>query len=201
MASNHTNPCSRVLAGDEITGWINSFTALHTDIGTGDGAFALRIASEHPELAVLGIDTCLDNLTKAAIRGRPNLRFVASDARESPPWLRGMATSVSINFPYRSLFHAVAGTESGMLEGILAVAHPGATIEIRVNASAGAEYGVTPEVIRERVGQVMRRVAPQTSTVRVVPQDEMRSFPSTWAKRLAYGRPSLVIVASARLGV
>jgi len=41
---------------------MTGFDSVHIDLGTGDGAFALHLARANPGMAVLGIDTCLDNL-------------------------------------------------------------------------------------------------------------------------------------------
>lgn len=186
---------------DDIPAWAGAHTHVHIDIGTGDGTYALRLARSCPDTAVIGVDTCLDNLTKAARKPPENLRFLASDAFELPSCLHGRASAISINFPYGSLLHAVAGDDCEALAEILAVAGPGATIDIRVNGSAGAEYGFTVDLMRDRIGRALRQVSPRSAKVTVLPQHELRSFPSTWAKRLAYGRPSQVILATARMGI
>lgn len=185
--------------GQDLTDWLAGFETLHLDLGTGDGAYALRLARERPDVAVLGIDTCLDHLTKPARRGLPNLRFLACDATSGPAWLRGRADAISINFPYGALLHALVGGE-GAAEAIFALARPGARIEIRVNASAGVAHGLPFETVREGLARTLGNVTPRGASVRVVPSATLRSFPSTWAKRIAYGRPTETVVATAVLG-
>jgi hypothetical protein len=179
--------------------WLGEVTRLHIDIGTGDGTFALRMARQCPDIAVIGLDTNLDNLTKAARRPQPNLRFMTGDALTPPYWLLGRADSVSINFPYGALLHAIAREDDG-LECILGVARTGACVDIRVNASAGASYNVPMVCIRWQMERALRRLAPRSTSISIVSSDAFRSFPSTWAKRLAYGQPSEVLIASAVLG-
>ena len=184
---------------DELRAWIARYGDAHIDLGTGDGAYALYLARTNPTLAVIGIDTCLDNLTKAARRGLSNIRFVTCDATAAPAWLHGTATSVSINFPFGSLLRAVVDGGDEARHRLLAVAKPGARIEIRVNASAAKELGMPLEVLRERLRRLTRVLASGSSKVTVEPHAAFKRFPSEWAKRLAYGRPSEVVVATARL--
>lgn len=200
MVSTRAGSRLATIAPDDVAAWIEGYDDLHVDMGTGDGTFALRMAREHPDMAVIGIDTCLDNLTKATRKPPANLRFLTCDATDVPAWLEGRATCVSINFPYGSLLCTVAGPDEDAWQRLLAVAGADARIDIRINASAGADHGLTLEGMRTHVGRMLRSVAPCSASITVVAQGEMRSFPSTWAKRLAYGRPSQVIVASARIG-
>jgi hypothetical protein len=128
------------------------------------------------------------------------LRFLTCDAANAPDWLRRKASSMTINFPYGSLLHALTGDDRDKEAGIFALARPGARIEIRVNSSAGAEHEMSVDELKARLTFLVRRLAPGTATIVVTSHDALRSFPSTWAKRLGYGRPSQVIVASAVLG-
>lgn len=182
----------------ELRAWIAGYKDVHIDLGTGDGTYALHMARANPHMAVIGIDTCLDNLVKAARRNLPNLRFVTCDATNAPVWLHGIATSVSINFPFGSLLRALADGDGGTQRRLFAVAKPGARIEIRVNGSAAKELGMPLEVLRERLRRLTREMASGAATVTVEPHVAFRRFPSEWAKRLAYGRPSEVVVATAR---
>jgi hypothetical protein len=175
-----------------LDAWLARYDDLHLDLGTGDGAFALALARLCPETGVLGLDTCLDNLTKPARRGRDNLRFLSCDATAPPLWLRGRAASISINFPYGSLLRALIGPESAPLERIAALGRPDARITIRINASATLVEGIPIEAARERLARAF-------GSVDVVPSETLRAFPSTWAKRLGYGRPSTLLIAEARL--
>lgn len=200
MASLRT-PSRPAITQDDLPAWVGAQTYLHLDIGTGDGTYALRLARSCPGMAVIGVDTCLDNLTKAARKPSENLRFLAGDAFQLPSCLHGRASAISINFPYGSLLQAVGVGNASSWARLLSVARPDAQLDIRINASAGAQYGLTLEEMQRHVDRMLRLVAPTSATVTIVPQNELRTFPSTWAKRLAYGRPSQVIVATARLGV
>lgn len=184
---------------DDVREWIAGFDEVHIDLGSGDGAYALHMARSHPDMAVIGIDTCLDNLVKAARRGLPNLRFVACDATTTPAWLHGTATSISINFPFGSLLRALADEDVEIHRRLFAIAKPGARVEIRVNGSATNELGLSLECLRDRLRRTTRAISPGSATVTVEPHVAFRRFPSAWAKRLAYGRPSEVVVATVQV--
>lgn len=177
--------------------WMDGFTDVHIDLGTGDGAYALHMARTTPGMAVIGVDTCLDNLTKAARKGLPNLRFVQGDATDPPAWLHGGATSVSINFPFGSLLRVLAEGDAEAHRRLFAVARPGAGIEIRINGSAAKELHLPPDVVRDRLQHLIRSIGASAASVTIEPHGAFRRFPSTWAKRLAFGRPSQVVVATA----
>lgn len=172
---------------------------MHIDLGTGDGSYALHVARSNLDMAVIGIDTCLDNLTKATRKGMPNLRFLAGDATAPPTWLHRTATRVSINFPYGSLLRALmAGDENS--RKLFAIARPGTRIEIRVNGSAANKLGMPTHVVEARLQHMLRATGAGTASTTVEPHAAFRRFPSEWAKRLAYGRPSGVVVATAEMG-
>jgi trans-aconitate methyltransferase len=193
-AQDMVSPC-------DVREWIAGYDTLHIDLGTGDGTFALHMARSHPDMGVIGVDTCLDNLVKPARRGLPNLRFVTCDATAAPAWLHGVATSVSINFPFGSLLRALANGGEEAHQRLFAIAQPGARIEIRVNGSAAKELGVPLEAMRDQLRRATRAISSGSATVTVEPHVAFRRFPSAWAKRLAYGRPSEVVVATARVGL
>jgi predicted RNA methylase len=201
MATTSIAPRLAQIAHDDFTAWLDGYTNVHIDMGTGDGAFALHMARRHPETAVLGIDTCLDNLTKAARKAPGNLRFLTGDATEMPAHVNGKATGISINFPYGSLLGTLVSAEDKTWQRLLGPAHDGSQVDIRINASACQDYGLDFETTKRYVERALRSIAPRSTSVTAVPQKVMRTFPSTWAKRLAYGRPSRVIVATATMGL
>jgi hypothetical protein len=87
-----------------------------------------------------------------------------------------------------------------LLEGLLAISRPGAALEVRLNAGALAEAGYTLESggargMRalheggfEAVGDLLRLDARQ-----------LRRCPTTWAKRLTYGRDPRAVCLRAML--
>jgi SAM-dependent methyltransferase len=189
VAALQTIPTPVRPAHAALPAWLGQFEHLHLDLGTGDGAYALHLARTDPARAVVGVDTCLDNLAKPARRGQDNLRFLAADATDIPVWLWERADAVTINFPYGKLLRAVAGREPWPL-----LATTGAALAIRVNESAAVAEDIPFDDV---VVGVRRTLGGRRAQLTVLPGTELRSFPSTWAKRLAHGRPTRMLVATA----
>lgn len=189
MAALQTIPTPVRPAHVALPAWLDRFERVHLDLGTGDGAYALHVARTDPACAVVGVDTCLDNLVKPARKGWDNLRFLAADATDLPPWLWSHADTVTINFPYGKLLRAVAGREPWAL-----LASTGAALAIRVNESAAVAEGIPFD---EVLAGVRRALAGRRARLTIVPGAELRAFPSTWAKRIANGRPTRMFVATA----
>lgn len=158
------------------------------DIGTGDGRYAQHLAHVHPTALIIGLDACRENLRAASLRPPANALFVIANALALPADLRGLAGQITINFPWGSLLAGLLAPDAALLEGLRAIAMPGAALEVRLNGGALAECGWSLEAGAERIraalsaqGFAMRPAAQWTAR-------ELRSFPSTWAKRLAFGR-------------
>jgi hypothetical protein len=75
---------------------------------------------------------------------------------------------------------------------------PGAQLVVRLNASALAEAGWELHAGGERVAQVLERAGLRVRVPRALSAQHLRELPSTWSKRLAYGRsPEAVLVQAA----
>jgi 16S rRNA (adenine(1408)-N(1))-methyltransferase len=174
----------------DLAAWSSAYTDLHIDLGTGDGAFALAHARAHPETAVIGIDACLDHLRAAARRRPANLRFVAANALALPAATIPRAGRVTINFPYGSLLRGLVEADLGLLAGLGALLAPVGQVEVRVNATAFVATGLDPNTGPEAIARSLQRLDGVRGASRALDQDELRAVPSTWAKRLGYGRPT-----------
>lgn len=169
------------------------------DVGTGDGRYVLAAARANPGLLAIGVDACRENLRDAARRAPRNSLFVVACASSLPAELRGLASRVTINFPWGSLRDGLLDGESALLEGLRAAMRPGARLEVRLNASALAEAGweLLPGGERVRDHLAWAGFAPRPA--RLLDAPALRALPTTWAKRLAFGRrPEAVAVESKR---
>jgi 16S rRNA (adenine(1408)-N(1))-methyltransferase len=115
------------------------------DVGTGDGRYVLHVARTCPTWFAVGVDACRDNLCKASRKAPPNALYVIANALALPRELGGMASKITINFPWGSLLTGLLDGEPMLLEGLFAIARPRAALEIRLNAGALAEAGYTLE--------------------------------------------------------
>src|SRR6476469_7794295 len=73
------------------------------DLGTGDGRFVRPVAATAPATFALGIDLCAANLRAAARRAPANAGYLVAGAYALPPELHGLATHLTINFPWGDL--------------------------------------------------------------------------------------------------
>lgn len=168
---------------------VAGYDGIHLDIGTGDGRYAVHVAQANPRLFVIGIDACRENLRDQSRRAPLNTLFVIANALALPPELHGFATAVTINFPWGSLLEGLLAGDEGLLNGLEAVmCCPGAALDIRLNGSALAEAGWSLEAGGIRVREVLADYGfNMRSSVQLTAAD-LKACPTTWAKRLAFGR-------------
>jgi 16S rRNA (adenine(1408)-N(1))-methyltransferase len=158
---------------------------LAVDIGTGDGAFVYRSARPEPERLHVGIDSNAENLSdvsrkagrKPARGGVANAIFVHATAEALPAELAGLAARVTILLPWGSLLRAVLEPDVAILAGIRALCRPGASL-----------VAVVGEPVDEAI--VPRyRAAGFAAAIAQLPAADVRDLRTTWAARLAFGRP------------
>ena len=179
--------------------WCTRHQTMHIDVGTGDGRYALHLARREPEHGVVGLDTCLDHLAVHPRRVPENLRFICADARAIPSELAGRAASLTVNFPYSSLLNGLLAGDEALLASLAAALAPGGHVAIRINARALAETGVTLVEAGGRVERACRGVGLGQITTTALEGEDLRRFPSTWAKRIGFGRQPWAVQITARV--
>lgn len=181
----------------DVRSWAARFDRVHIDLGTGDGAFAVALARERYDLAVIGLDTCLDHLAGSPLRRPGNVRFVPLDALGWPLGSLPAAEAVTINFPYGSLLRGLVAGDAGLIARLDSLVGPGSRIEVRINASALLATRLDPEAGPGDIVRVLRQIDRLRVTSRALSQAELRAFPTTWSKRLGYGRPTMAHLITA----
>jgi hypothetical protein len=167
---------------------IGGYRDILIDIGTGDGRYVRTAARECPSCFVIGIDACRENLRDAS-RGAPrNALFIIANALTLPRELRGLATRMTINFPWGSLLAALLDSDPAFRDGLIALARPGASLEIRLNQGALVEAGGTQEAGMMPVQRQLVEWGFEDQRLTMLDADALRRYPTTWARRLAYGR-------------
>jgi 16S rRNA (adenine(1408)-N(1))-methyltransferase len=167
---------------------LSGYDEVHMDIGTGDGRFARYMAQECPRWLVIGVDACRENLYAGSRRAPANTLFVIANAQALPPGLNGLAGQVTINFPWGSLLGGLLEHDSDVVAGLRRVMRPGGRVEIRLNAGALAEAGWSLEDGADQVRDVLAASGFAMRSALVMPAGELKRLPTTWAKRLAFGR-------------
>jgi 16S rRNA (adenine(1408)-N(1))-methyltransferase len=175
---------------DRLACGVASYGEVLIDIGTGDGRYVLHVARSCPNWFVIGVDACRENLRKASRKAPPNALYVIANALALPEKeLDTTASKITINFPWGTLLTGLLDGESMLLEGLLAIARPGAELEIRLNAEALREAGYTLKSGGARVGQALDDGGFEVvGDLQWLDDRELRRCQTTWAKRLAYGR-------------
>ena len=179
------------------------YDTIHIDIGTGDGRFVEHIAQSNPNAFVIGIDACRENLHEVSRRAPSNALFVIANARALPDELEGLANHITINFPWGSLLEGLLADDPALMSGLLRIAHPNAGLQVRLNAGAVAEAGWSLEAGANRVREVLAVNGFDMCSLKAMPMSELKQFPTTWAKRIAFGRDprALFLRGTVRSGV
>ena len=151
--------------------------ALAVDLGTGDGAYVLRRARAEPNTFFVGVDAIADNLKDASRKKLPNALFVRATAEALPDELAGLASSVTVLLPWGSLLRAVLEPHVAVLAGIRTLCRDGASLH--VVAGEPAEDAILDGY----------RAAGFAATMQTLTAAEVRALRTTWAGRLAFGRP------------
>jgi 16S rRNA (adenine(1408)-N(1))-methyltransferase len=158
------------------------------DLGTGDGRYVHAIAAARPGWFVIGVDACRENLRQVSRRTLRNVLFAIANARALPPELDGVATEITINFPWGSLLTGLLQREPVLLAGLRTLARPGAVLHVRLNSEAVARTGWDLMAGAEVVRRGLRNSGWKVARPSLLDGTALRWLPSTWAKRLAYGR-------------
>ena len=173
---------------DELITRIAELPDVLIDLGTGDGRFVLHTARAHPARYVIGIDACRDNLYEASRRALANALFLIANICSLPEELAGLASAITINFPWGTLLAGLLDEDEPLLTSLARLARPGATLEIRLNGGALAEAGYSLEAGGEQVRRLARRAGFHVAAPQPLAASDLRAYPTTWAKRLAFGR-------------
>ncbi len=167
---------------------LNEHSTIHIDIGTGDGRFVQHMAQSDASRFVMGIDACRENLQEVSRRTSCNTLFVIANAQALPSELYGLASQITINFPWGSLLEGLLGADNGLLHGLVMLGRSNAALEVRLNGGALAEAGWSLEDGVQRVQEVLSANGFAMRNAQPMSANELKMFPTTWAKRIGFGR-------------
>jgi 16S rRNA (adenine(1408)-N(1))-methyltransferase len=184
---------------DELKDRLTNYNRLVLDLGTGDGRYVRTLAGRNPDWFIVGVDACRENLREHSRARLANMLFVIANAQELPCEFNGLFSRVTINFPWGSLLGGLLANEPRLMRGLISVVRPEARIEIHLNGGALAEAGTSLEAGAETIYENMNYHG--WKLTKPCPMDDrtLRSIPTTWARRLAYGRdPRAVAITGKR---
>ena len=173
-----------------------NYDRIMLDLGTGDGKFAFCHADNFPNHFVIGVDSCRENLHEHSRAKLPNLLFIIASAQSLPQELSGLASHITINFPWGSLLESLLNGDDRLLHGLESVVSSSAALDVRLNGGALAGQGWSLEDGAKRIFETLSSAGWNLRKPEILDSQALRAFPSTWAKRLAFGRDPRAIQLS-----
>jgi 16S rRNA (adenine(1408)-N(1))-methyltransferase len=153
-------------------------------------------------------ETSQKTIAKPERGGISNALFVWASVESLPPELEGMASEITINYPWGSLLHALVTPNLEVLKGIAQLAQPGASLSILINFSVFENQDYCqklglPELTLERAKKILtwdyREAGINIKSVKILEQGAPNA--TTWGQKLTKGsgsRKTLVIEATIR---
>ena len=175
----------------DLNGFANrlaNYSRIHLDLGTGDGKYVHYLADTFPNDFIIGVDSCRENLHEHSRAKLANMLFVIANAQSLPRELHGLVSHITINFPWGSLLEGLLCGDSKLMHGLESVSKPNASIEICLNGGALSELGRSLEDGTEQIYHNLLQTGWRVNSPMKMNADALCNFPSTWAKRLAFGR-------------
>ena len=172
----------------ELSEQLASYSQIQLDLGTGDGRFVRCMAEKQKDGFFIGVDACRENLRANSLRKLPNALFVIANAQVLPLELKGLASHVSINFPWGSLLESLLRNDPSLINGLLSITRPEAELDIHLNGEALSTAGWTLETGADQIENNLNTSGWRTKSRSCMDTHSLRSIPTTWAKRLAFGR-------------
>ncbi len=179
---------SREIGLNELRDRLAGYSSVLLDLGTGDGRYAATLARQQPACFVIGVDACRENLRQQSRMEQRNMLFVIAEAGRLPCELNGLASRIAINFPWGSLLEGLLNPDSDLMRAMALASHAAASLEVRLNAGALAEAGTALEAGAEQVCRSLSRSGWVMHTPTSISAVGLRGLPTTWARRLAFGR-------------
>ena len=182
----------------ELKERLTTYNRITLDLGTGDGKFAFCHADKFPDCFVIGVDSCRENLREYSRAKLPNLLYIIASAQNLPHELIGLVSHITINFPWGSLLESLLIGDSKLMSGLASISRSVTTVEIRLNGGALTEVGWDLEAGAEKIYTNLLQAGWQVNAPVLMSAHTLRAFPSTWAKRLAFGRDPRAIEMNGR---
>jgi 16S rRNA (adenine(1408)-N(1))-methyltransferase len=172
----------------ELNARLTNYNRVVLDLGTGDGRYVHALAERNPCWFVIGIDACRENLCEHSRAKLPNMLFVIASAQRLPCELNGLASHITINFPWGSLLESLLAGDSNLMCGLESISRATTTMDIHLNGGALAEAGTTLESGAIKIHSNMLKAGWQLKDPALMNTCALQKYPTTWARRLAHGR-------------
>ena len=172
----------------ELNARLTNYKRVILDLGTGDGRYVHHLAERNPRWFVIGVDACRENLHDYSRTKLPNALFVIANAQNLPCELNGLISHITINFPWGSLVESLLAGDLKLIRGLRCISRASAALNLRLNGGALVEVGKTLEAGTDRIFYNLLGAGWQLEHPATMDACALKQFPTTWAKRLAFGR-------------
>jgi len=176
------------LTASDFKRTVAGYEQILLDLGTGDGRYVRWMAEKHKERFFIGVDACRENLRDNSQRKLSNALFIIANAQALPLELNGLVSHITINFPWGSLLESLLNTNDPLISRLASIARPYAGMEIRINGEALVTAGWSLELGADQIEAILNANGWRSTSRSWMDAPVLRSFPTTWAKRLAFGR-------------
>lgn len=200
----------------EITKCIANYDGVVVDIGTGEGKFVYKLAQSNPNWFYIGIDSSSDSLKEYAVRiskkpsrgGISNILYVVANAEDLPQELNNLAKTIYINFPWGSLLKGLVLGSRRILTSIVRISSNPASLEMRINYSLFSdpiplEIQDLPELTFDYLDNELAPLYAKSGITlierKTLAKEEVKNIPTTWAKKLGYGREAKTLYIRAQI--
>ena len=172
----------------ELSERLADYKQITLDLGTGDGRFVRCMAEKQKEIFFIGVDACRENLHANSQIKLPNAMFVIASAQALPLELNGLASHITINFPWGSLLESLLNNDASLIDGLLSITRFCGELDISLNGEALKTVGWILETGADQIENNLNASGWKTESRSGMDTQVLRSIPTTWAKRLAFGR-------------
>jgi hypothetical protein len=167
---------------------LQGYRKVWLDLGTGDGRYVQYVAQTHPTYFVIGVDACRENLQQVSRKLPANALCLIANVGNLPGELAGMASIITINFPWGSLLTGLLDRHSAIIANLQRMAQPETRLEIWLNNNALRQEGWSLADGGAAVRQALALNGFAVETLQELNETTLRRYPTTWAKRIAYSR-------------
>jgi len=168
------------------------------DLGTGDGRSVLARASREPGSFVIGIDANTAGMAESSRRANRgpgalgNVCFLVEAAEALPGPLAGVASLVTVIFPWGSLLRGVLGQDEAVQCGIRSIVAPGGRVEVLGSVTAADHVPGLERLdawAEPAIAAAWRSVGFELVRLHPATRNELLAVRSSWARRLG-SRPA-----------
>ena len=185
---------------NELSERLADYNQIALDLGTGDGRFVRALAEKQKDRFFIGVDACRENLRANSLVKLPNALFVIASAQALPFELNGLASQININFPWGSLLESLLNNDVSLINRLVSIARPCSGLNIYLNGEALSTAGRKLEEGADQIEHNLSVSGWRITSRSCMDPRALRSVPTTWAKRLAYGRdPRAIHLKSQRI--